>query len=269
MFSSRSNFGRLSAFLAAALLFCSLPALRAQQAEYSSSNGPAALIDAPTPQAANPTPDADHVDGQQKRIFGILPNFRAVNADVHLPPQSVKDKFVTATQDSFDYSSIFVLLAVAGYDYERNNTPEFHTGAAAYARYFWHSAVDQTSENYFVEFIVPVITHEDTRYYSLGHGGFLKRTGYSLSRAIITRNDAGNETFNISEVFGAGAAAGVSNLYYPTPERTFSNTAEQWGTDVGIDALSFFVKEFSPDISHALLHGSKHFHLPGSANKQD
>jgi len=268
---SRSNFSFGIALLAVAFLFFSFaPGLTAQQAEFSSSTGPSAsaLPDAPVPQAAtqqpaNPRPDDEHVDGQQKRILGILPNFRAVNADVHLAPQSVKDKFVTATQDSFDYSSIFVPLVVAAYDYERNNTPEFHQGAAGYARYFWHSAVDQTSENYFVEFIVPVITHEDTRYYSLGHGGFLKRTGYSLSRAIITRNDAGNETFNISEVFGAGAAAGVSNLYYPTPERTFSNTAEQWGTDVGIDALSFFVKEFSPDINHALFHGGKAFHLPG------
>jgi hypothetical protein len=220
------------------------------------------------PQAQPPAPD-DHVDGQSKRIFGILPNFRAVNADVHLPPQTVKDKFITATQDSFDYSSIFVPVAVAGYDYARNNTPEFGTGGVAYGRYLWHSAVDQTSENYFVEFIVPALTHEDTRYYSLAHGGFLRRAGYSLSRAVITRSDSGHSTFNFGEVVGAGAAAGVSNLYYPRPERTFGNTGEQWGTSIAIDAASFFVKEFSPDISHALLHGNKHFHLPGSANKQD
>lgn len=266
MFSSRSNFG---GFLAATLLCCSfVPALTAQEIEYSASTGPAPMVlpDAPTPQTstqAPSAPDDDHQDGQQKRIFGVLPNFRSVNADVHLPPQSVKDKFVTATQDSFDYSSIFIPLAVAGYDYLRNSTPEFGKGGAAFGRYFWHSAVDQTSENYFVEFIVPVITHEDTRYYSLAHGGFLKRTSYSLSRAVITRSDSGKEVFNASEVFGAGAAAGVSNLYYPAPERTFSNTASQWATSVGIDALSFFVKEFSPDVNHALFHGKKALHLPG------
>jgi hypothetical protein len=269
-FLSHSNLGRRAILLPAALLSCTITtALNAQQADYSTSTGPSAisLPDTPMPQTPPPQTPAnsadDHVDGQQKRIFGILPNFRSVNADVHLQPQSVKDKFVTATQDSFDYSSIFVPLAVAGYDYERNSTPEFGTGGVAFGRYLWHSAVDQTSENYLVEFIVPVATHEDTRYYSLAHGGFLKRTGYSLSRAVITRSDSGKEVFNSSEVVGAGAAAGISNFYYPRPERTFANTGEQWGTSVGIDALSFFVKEFSPDINHALFHSGKVFHLPG------
>jgi hypothetical protein len=100
-----------------------------------------------------------------------------------------------------------------------------------------------------VEFIVPVITHEDTRYYTLGHGSFLRRTGYALSRAVITRDDAGKEVFNVSEVMGSGAAAGISNLYYPSRERTFSNTASQWGLDVGIDAAAFAFREFWPDVN--------------------
>jgi hypothetical protein len=232
----------------------------------SYSTSVASLPDAPGVQTTTPAQQPDHVDGQSKRIFGIIPNFRSVNADVHLQPQTVGEKFHTATQDSFDYSSIFIPLAVAGYDYGRNATPEFGSGGVAYGRYLWHSVVDQTSENYFVEFIVPVLTHEDTRYYSLARGGFIKRAGYSLSRAVITRSDSGKDTFNLSEVIGAGAAAGVSNLYYPRPERTLGNTGSQWGTSIGIDALSFFVKEFSPDITHSVFHAGKIFHRAGSSS---
>jgi hypothetical protein len=176
---------------------------------------------------------------------------------VHLPPQSVKEKFITATQDSFDYTALFIPAAVAGYSLGTNATPEFGHGAAGYGRYFWHSFVDQTSENYFVEFIVPVVTRQDTRYYTLGSGGFFKRTGYALSRAVITRNDAGHDTFNTSEIVGAGAAAGVSNLYYPSSERTFSNTGTRWALNVGIDAATFVFHEFWPDVNYALFHGSK------------
>ena len=135
-------------------------------------------------------------------------------------------------------------------------TPEFGEGAVGYARYFWHAGVDQTSENYMVEFIVPVIAREDTRYYTLGHGGFLKRTGYSLSRAVITRTDSGKETFNFSEVVGAGASSGISSFYYPSRERSIGNTGTEWGLDVGIDAASFMVKEFWPDINRHLFHQS-------------
>lgn len=196
-------------------------------------------------------------DKQTKRILGILPNFRAVSADEKLPPETVKEKLIDATEDSFDYSSIFVPAALAGYSMARKATPQFHQGAAGYGRYFWHSAVDQTSENYMVEFVVPAITHEDTRYYTLGRGGFLKRTGYALSRAVITRNDAGREVFNASEVIGAGASAGLSTLYYPVRERSFGNTGTEWGIDVAVDALSFEAKEFWPNINRWLFHGKQ------------
>jgi hypothetical protein len=210
-------------------------------------------IEAPQPQSQS----NDQAPAQTHRILGILPNFRAVSADVKLPPQSVKEKFITASEDSFDYSAIFVPLAIAGYDVETNPDPEFGHGSVAYGRYLWHAVVDQTSENFFVEAIVPSVTHEDNRYYTLGHGGFIKRTGYALSRIVITRSDSGKEVFNASEVFGAGASAGLSNLYYPSRERSFGNTGSQWGLDVGIDALSFVVKEFWPDINHSLFHGAK------------
>jgi len=216
-------------------------------AQSSSANQPA-----PQNQAAPNSPGQNPQDsnGQQtKRILGIVPNFRAVSADQKLPPQSAKEKFIDATEDSFDYSSIFFPAVVAGYNMAEDKTPQFHQGAAGFARYFWHSAVDQTSENYMVEFIYPTVTHEDGRYYTLGHGGFLKRTGYALSRAVVTRTDSGKETFNFSEVLGAGSAAGLSNLYCPSQSRTLGNTGSQWGLDIGIDAGVFVFREFWPDIN--------------------
>ena len=161
---------------------------------------------------------------------------------------------MTATEDSFDYSSVVLPAALAGISLATNATPEFHQGAAGYGRYFWHTFVDQTIENYSVEFIVPTLTHEDTRYYTMGSGGFLKRAEYSLSRVVVTRSDDGRPTFNAGEVIGAGAAAGISNLYYPKSERTFGNTAQKWGVNVGVDAATFMFKEFWPDINHALFH---------------
>jgi hypothetical protein len=231
---------------------------RASADDTSSSND--ATAEPPSLQQSNPSssPSGQSASDQQakqtKRILGIIPNFRAVSANTKLPPQSPKEKLLTATQDSFDYTSLVLPAVVAGYSQATNATPEFHQGAAGYARYYWHSYVDQAVENYMVEAIGPIITHQDNRYYTLGQGGFRKRAVYSLSRAVITRNDAGNNTFNSSEVIGAGAAAGISNLYYPSRERTFSNTASKWGVNVGIDAATFFFKEFWPDINNAFFH---------------
>jgi hypothetical protein len=212
----------------------------------------------PTPATYTTKSDSqDQRQQQTKRILDIMPNFRAVSTDEQLPPQSVKVKFVTATEDSFDYSSIFIPLMLTAYDMGTDATPEFHQGGAGFARYFWHNAVDQTSENYMVEFVVPSITHEDTRYYTLGRGGLFKRTGYALSRAVVTRSDAGSDVFNASEILGAGASAGLSSLYYPSRERSLTNTGTEWGLDVAIDAASFVFKEFWPDINHKLFHAAQ------------
>src|SRR5215475_12391985 len=134
-------------------------------------------------------PGSSTREGQQtKRILGIVPNFRAVSANTQLPPQTVHEKFVTASQDTFDYSALIFSGLVAGVSMATNQTPEFGEGASGYGRYLWHTSVDQTIENYMVEFIVPAIRHEDTRYYTLGSNGgtnsWKKRTGYALSRAV-------------------------------------------------------------------------------------
>jgi hypothetical protein len=225
----------------------------ASNADDAPQSSQMSVLNAPAPQSS----PNDQPAPQTKRILGIIPNFRAISTDVKLPPETIKEKFMDATHDSFDYSSIVLPGLLAAYSMGTDATPEFHQGAAGYARYFWHAAVDQTSENYMVEFVVPVITREDTRYYTLGRGGFLKRTGYALSRAVITRSDSGKEVFNVSEVIGAGAASGLSSLYYPTRERSIGNTGKEWGLDVGIDSASFVAREFWPDINHWLFHGAK------------
>jgi hypothetical protein len=222
------------------------------------------LPDAPSQQQtststdSNPqgkqTNDSDLQGKQTKRILGIIPNFRAVSVDVKLPPQTVKEKFIGATQDSFDYSSFIYAGILAGIAQAQDSYPEFHQGAAGYGRYYWHTFADQANENYWVEFILPVPLHQDPRYYTLGRGGLIKRTAYSFSRVLITRTDAGNNTFNASEIVGAGAAAGISGLYYPSQERDWTKTGQRWVTNVGLDALTFVFKEFWPDINSAIFH---------------
>jgi hypothetical protein len=211
----------------------------------------------PAPSGAKDGAPASRVPNggkQTKRILYIIPNFRAVSVDEKLPPQTVKDKFTTGALDSVDYSSFIFVAIQAGIAQARNATPEFQQGAAGYGRYYWHAYADYVDENFWVEFLLPTALHQDSRYYTLGRGGFAKRLGYSLSRAVITRNDSGHETFNASEIFGAGAAAGISSLYYPSQERTFSKTYQLWLTSIAIDAGSNLFKEFWPDINNRVFH---------------
>ncbi|HLJ29803.1 MAG TPA: hypothetical protein VKY85_24050 [Candidatus Angelobacter sp.] len=210
---------------------------------------------APSASTSADPPKDDSEGKQSKRILWIIPNYRAVSADAKLPPLTFKSKFWLATQDSFDYSSFALAGIVAGIGQLRNSTPEFHQGAAGFGRYYWHSFVDQAVGNYLTEAIVPAATREDPRYYTLGHGGFLRRVGYSISRLLITRTDAGGTSFNLSEIVGNGAGAGISNFYYPSPERTWTKTGQKWATQVAIDGVFNVCKEFWPDINRVVFRG--------------
>jgi hypothetical protein len=228
-----------------------------------------AIPDAPTPSPVNgggqsTTPSTSSPSSastanpderqQTKRILWILPNFRAVSAGVKLPPQSVKEKFKTGALDSFDYSSFIFAGMQAGISQATNAYPAFRQGAAGYGRYYWHTFADQTDENLWVEGIVPTVFRQDTRYYTLGHGGFIKRGFYAVTRTVITRTDSGRETVNVSEILGAGAAAGISSAYYPTQYRTWTKVGQRWLTNVLLDFGTFAAKEFWPDVNHAIFH---------------
>jgi hypothetical protein len=215
------------------------------------------LPDAPTPDINRTSPgNSNDQDGKQpKRILYIIPNYRAVSADTHLPPMSFKEKTWLATEDTFDYSDFIFVGALAGISETQNSEPPLGHGAAGYGRYYWRIFVDTGIENYLTESLVPVATKEDPRYYALGHGGFIKRTGYAVSRLFVTRTDAGNSTFNISEIVGSGAAAGIGNAYYPTESNPFVKTYQRWGTQVALDGVFNMLKEFWPDINRIVFRG--------------
>lgn len=221
----------------------------------------ASFPDAPQPQASSTTTAAPQSSNapaagpqQTKRILFIIPNFRSVSADVKLPPTTSREKFKLFLEDSFDYSAFVEVALVAGDADLHKSEPEFHHGAPAYARYYWHSFADNTDGNLMTEALVPMATREDPRYYTLGHGGFVRRSVYSVSRLIITRDNQGNATPNFSEIVGNGAASGIANLYYPGADRTWTKTGQRWVLQVGIDGLANLVKEFWPNINAAVFH---------------
>jgi hypothetical protein len=187
---------------------------------------------------------------QTKRMFWVVPNFAAVSANTQLPPLSTRGKFNLAFHDSFDYSSFSWTAIIAAQSLALNSDPELGHGAAGYGRYYWRAFLDGLSGTYFTEAIVPAMTREDPRYYTLGHGGFFRRTEYALSRTFLTKTDSGGTSFNWSEVGGNGLEAALSNVYYPPQERGGGQTLRDWGTQMESAALNNIVKEFWPDIRH-------------------
>ena len=78
------------------------------------------------------------------------------------------------------------------------------------------------------------------------------RLSRSEISVAVTRNNAGSNCWNASEILGSGIAAGISNVYYPAEDRTAGKTASKRGQQIAVDAVLNVMKEFWPDVRRKL-----------------
>ena len=212
-----------------------------------------------TPASANAVPAGqtplagDPGSGQDKRIFGVLPNYRTADGTQPFRPITTKQKFIIATKDTFDYPSYLLAAAFSGISQVDNSNPSFGQGLKGYARRYASAVADQDIGNFMTEAIYPSLLHQDPRYFRKVNGSVMSRLGYAATRVLVTRTDAGAWRFNSSEFLGNGTVAAIGNLYYPDA-RGFGPTMQRMGTQIGTDAISGVLKEFWPDVKRKFLH---------------
>jgi len=204
----------------------------------------------PTPDAA-PSAPAEQQASPDKRVFGVLPNYRTANESAIYTPITAKQKFIIASKDSFDYPLVLLAGAIAGFGQLTNQNPSFGQGLVGYARRLGTSYADQAIGNMMTEAIMPSLLREDPRYFRRGTGGVWSRTYYAATRIFVTRTDSGGKRFNFSEVLGNAAGVAISNAYYPDNRRAGYN-ASKLAQQLGIDAASQVLKEFWPDVKRKL-----------------
>lgn len=209
-------------------------------------------------QAPDPT---NAVPPQDKRIFGVLPNYRTAEKTATYQPIAAKYKIKIAVKDSFDYPLLGLAAAYAGLYQLDDSHPQFGQGMAGYARRLGTSYCDQVVGNMLTEGFLPIAFKEDPRYFRMAEGPKKKRALYALSRIFVTKTDAGNKSFNYAEIVGNGIAAGVGLSYY-TDSRNVPDFLESWGTELATDATSQVLKEFWPDIKR--WYKSRHAHETAS-----
>jgi hypothetical protein len=183
------------------------------------------------------------------RIFGVLPNYRTVEGSVPFAPLTSRQKLGMAAKDTFDWPTFIVTGNFALiYQAEKQN-PAFGQGLQGYAKRYASALGDQMIGNMLTEGFLPVLLHQDPRFFRSGTGTTGSRLKSALRQIVMARNDSGDWRFNTPEWLGNGMAVGISNAYY-SDSRTLSNNMQRFGMQIGNDALSDVLKEFWPDIRH-------------------
>lgn len=183
------------------------------------------------------------------RMFFLMPNFLTLENSAQVPPLTTGQKFKVVARSTFDPFQLCYYVVLAGISQAQNSEAGYGQGAQGYGKRFGSFFADTTIENFMVGAVFPSLLRQDPRYYQRGKGGFARRTWYALTRIVVTRGDSGRTQFNASEVFGSAISAGISTYsYHPEGDRKLSSVAGTLGTQLGLDAFGFMMKEFWPDI---------------------
>jgi hypothetical protein len=200
-------------------------------------------------------PADDQAAPPDKRVLGVLPNYRTVNETGVYEPISTRQKLIIACKDSFDYPLVLLGGAFAGISQLSNSDPSYHQGVEGYGKRLAAYYADQAIGNMMTEGFFPAMLHEDPRYRRIGpsRGSVKFRTWYAFSRVFVTRTDSGGTRFNYSEWVGNATGVAISNLYHPD-SRDWQDNSYKLLEQVGTDGISQILKEFWPDIKHKLFH---------------
>jgi len=155
---------------------------------------------------------------ERQRILGVVPNFYTTYI-WHAAPLTSGQKFRLALRSSNDPVTIAVDGATAGIEQWQNYFSGYGQGAEGYAKRFGATYADDFIGTMIGGAILPALLHQDPRYFYKGTGSVPSRALYAISTVVICRGDNGRWQPNYSNVFGNLAAAGISNLYYPSSNR--------------------------------------------------
>ncbi len=236
------------------------------QLAYSSSlpDEPSAFLQAAQQQSTPPANESDEqrkareqheeaereVKKQEKqRAGGVLPLFNVVIAGKTVP-LTPKEKFDLSFHTIIDPYTFALAVVFGGGlgELEDSHTGYGHGPSGLFKR-IGASYADNAIGNLIGNAALPVVLHQDPRYYRKGTGSVKSRIIYSALTTFICYGDNGKKQFNISNVGGNFISGAISNAYYPSNERGVGLTIENGALVTAEGMLGAQLLEFSPDYS--------------------
>lgn len=190
---------------------------------------------------------------EKQRVFGAIPNFYVVYAP-NAPSLTTKQKFHLTWRNEIDPFTFLVTGAISGIQMAEDDFKGYGQGAQGYAKRYGANYADDFIGNMLGGAAFPSIFRQDPRYFYKGTGSTKSRAIYAVESAFICRGDNGRRQFNYSGILGSLAAAGISNIYYPSADRngaglTFRNTAYGiGGSAIGNLFQEFLVRKLTPKV---------------------
>lgn len=231
---------------------------QAEQSQASQSNSapafaPGALsapIEQPSTAAEAKAPPEDH----HRTFSWCAPSELVVDDGPSVPPMSTRRKFRVFWRQQYNPCRYVGAAFSAGISQAEDQFHEYGQGMEGYGKRVGADLADTNLATLFGRSLLPILLHDDPRYFRMGPKGTLKqRVLHAIISPEWTRRDNGTSRFNYSRVIGDFMATSVGNAYYPEGDRGAGPTIRRGFTMLGTASGTALFQEFWPDIKARLL----------------
>jgi hypothetical protein len=199
---------------------------------------------------------AQHQETVQSKDWhgGGFMSSRNISYRSDAPPLTKGQKMGLALYSTIEPITFAKVTFMAGYHEAKDDDTGFGWGADGYGKRVGAQYLDTIDSKIIGDGFLPILLHQDPRYFRRGHGSLASRTLYAVSTSVICKHDSGEWEPNYSKLGGNFASKAISNLYYPSGSTGVNHTFRSGAISIGTSSLLSVFYEFWPDASRKFLH---------------
>ncbi len=178
----------------------------------------------------------------------IYPYQRFLTSNIVIP-MTWQQKGYLALHDLTDPVNFATILGVSAITVGADSHSAYGPGLKGFGKSVGVSYLQDATGQFFGAFAIPVIAHQDPRYFRMPHAPFTKRLVYSISRTVVSRSDSGKSMPNYATLLNYPIGAELSNFYVPGISTNGASTVARIFTGYALDPVNNLINEFLPDVA--------------------
>jgi hypothetical protein len=178
----------------------------------------------------------------------IYPYQRFLTSNIVIP-MTWQQKGYLALHDLADPVNFGTILGISAITVGADSHSAYGPGLKGFGKSVGVSLLQDATGQFFGAFAIPVIAHQDPRYFRMPHAPFTKRLVYSISRTVVSRSDSGKSMPNYATLLNYPIGAELANLYVPGIHPDAPSTVARIFTGYALDPVNGLINEFLPDVA--------------------
>jgi hypothetical protein len=164
-------------------------------------------------------------------------------------PMTWQEKGYLALHELADPANFVTIVGTSAISVAADPDSAYGPGLKGFGKSVGVSYLQDVTGQFFGAFAIPVLFHQDPRYFRMPKAPLSKRILYSVSRTVISRHDDGRSMPNYSVLFSYPIEAVLANQYVPGVHNDASSTVTRILTGYALDPANNLLNEFLPDVA--------------------